>query len=738
MKQKLLTLATLLLCAVSGAWAEELCSAQIENGKTGTFSNTTGESASNCTLYYSGMQGGDNKVTISGIDYYKFGSNDAYVQLKYSGGAFVEGDVVSVMVVSNSGNKSFNLKFGKTNSSNFSCNASSATAITYTLKSGDIESDGSVKIYRGSSSASNIRANVFSVTGDRKEISTQAFAGVKEGSTTLTETTDYTVSGTVITLTASHKAVSAPTNITLTNHITYTDASTDDVDVPVSFDGTATDGYFVSDATAIGATSYTVKVPVDATPTLTLSAAAGEIALKSFEPTGSVKVTVTGANLTGDTFSTPTVEGVTIAPATATITDGAFSQEFTITSTATTAASTVIGFAHTGATTQNYTLTYSKTAQRSLAQADVTATTTWDWTKAGTNEVKLTDATSPSKSDEFVMSDIAEIDNDAEFNSQALKCRAVEYLVRDTKYLQGTEISFKTTKPGTVQVWFSNTGGSRPYRYLYVNGLTEYKSNSSASAIGSAVASGEITVPAGNIVVKGVLDPDASTNFDGYNEGSHGAEGSDQFRRIFKVIFTAHDAIEQDAIEVPCPGGLGTFYDGFNDLDFSSSSAQAYIVTAVTASAVTLTEVKKVPAGYGVIVKGASQGETVNVLTTTMTSDEITAFEALGNKLYAGSVSVTSDGQYWALSKTDGKFHPVKADVTIPAGKAYLRGVDIPASANFLSLDFGEGEGDVTGIEAVESHKVVNNNVFYNLAGQQVAQPSKGLYIVNGKKVIIK
>ena len=27
---------------------------------------------------------------------------------------------------------------------------------------------------------------------------------------------------------------------------------------------------------------------------------------------------------------------------------------------------------------------------------------------------------------------------------------------------------------------------------------------------------------------------------------------------------------------------------------------------------------------------------------------------------------------------------------------------------------------------------------FYNLAGQRVAQPTKGLYIVNGKKVVIK
>ena len=33
---------------------------------------------------------------------------------------------------------------------------------------------------------------------------------------------------------------------------------------------------------------------------------------------------------------------------------------------------------------------------------------------------------------------------------------------------------------------------------------------------------------------------------------------------------------------------------------------------------------------------------------------------------------------------------------------------------------------------------MTNDKVVYNLAGQRVAQPTKGLYIVNGKKVIIK
>ena len=34
--------------------------------------------------------------------------------------------------------------------------------------------------------------------------------------------------------------------------------------------------------------------------------------------------------------------------------------------------------------------------------------------------------------------------------------------------------------------------------------------------------------------------------------------------------------------------------------------------------------------------------------------------------------------------------------------------------------------------------KTVGNEKFYNLAGQRIAQPTKGLYIVNGKKYIVK
>ena len=50
-----------------------------------------------------------------------------------------------------------------------------------------------------------------------------------------------------------------------------------------------------------------------------------------------------------------------------------------------------------------------------------------------------------------------------------------------------------------------------------------------------------------------------------------------------------------------------------------------------------------------------------------------------------------------------------------------------------LNISFGEA----TAIKAIENGQQMNGN-FYNLAGQRVSQPTKGLYIVNGRKVVMK
>ena len=65
-------------------------------------------------------------------------------------------------------------------------------------------------------------------------------------------------------------------------------------------------------------------------------------------------------------------------------------------------------------------------------------------------------------------------------------------------------------------------------------------------------------------------------------------------------------------------------------------------------------------------------------------------------------------------------------------GKVY---VEAPSSSAREYLDF-VFDNEATAIETVKTNKV--DGQYYNLAGQRVANPTKGLYIVNGNKVIIK
>ena len=77
----------------------------------------------------------------------------------------------------------------------------------------------------------------------------------------------------------------------------------------------------------------------------------------------------------------------------------------------------------------------------------------------------------------------------------------------------------------------------------------------------------------------------------------------------------------------------------------------------------------------------------------------------------------------------------VKDAGVLSAGKCWI---ELPKSANnarALSIVF---EGETTGINAVSSSADKTDGEWYDLSGRRVAQPTKGLFIVNGKKVVVK
>ena len=74
---------------------------------------------------------------------------------------------------------------------------------------------------------------------------------------------------------------------------------------------------------------------------------------------------------------------------------------------------------------------------------------------------------------------------------------------------------------------------------------------------------------------------------------------------------------------------------------------------------------------------------------------------------------------------------------TIPGNKAFLVLTNAEAQAKGFVLEFEDG--GTTGIETIENSKnSIDDGVYYDLQGRRVENPTRGIYIVNGKKVVIK
>ena len=742
MKRKLFSLVTLLLCAVTGAWAQTtLFDASNFEDETLTSGSVTKGAA---TWYGGGSAAYDGTgKTIGGVAWtgrLKFGGNSTF----QSGTAFarlIAVDVASagtikVYFLSGSKGKTRSVYVSKAPSST---NRDTGTAIATASDDG---SDGNV-----CEATADVAGTYYiwcteniGVYGVTYESSTPSLSGtwtptsgtiykgdaVPTPSFSVTASDESTPSASDYNVVYSVKAGSTDGMITIPAggaSFTLNNSIVGEATLVATLSSTDDDKYVVTTSTYEFA--YEVKAK---TPAIELTETSVTLKSTPVLRNATATVTLTGAFLTGasGTVTWDAVDGLTITPNTFDITSGAASQTFTISynKDAATSGSVDVTFSD-GATSEVLTVDYSSVVAHDWVT--VSESTTWDWSKLSTSEVKLTGETTPTKSTEFLLGDMNgenytyNIGYDpATFNADALKV-ITEYVVRDNAYMQGTSVKFKTSKPGTVKVTFSNTGGNRPYRYVMVNGAMTTTGSDNATFIDSDVFS----VPAGEVTITGYI-PNATDPTPRKDD----VVGSTMLR-ISKIVFTADDGIEQESVEITCEGGLASYSNATKGLDFSTSTAKAYIVTAASNTSATLTEVTKAPAGTGLIILGSAKGETLNVLTT----DKATAADVDGNLLVgtgASGVAVADDAAY-ILSKTDGKFHLVNAG-TIPAGKAYLPAGAL--SARSLDLSFGEN-GETTGITTVKS-EVKNVEGIYNLNGQRVAMPTKGLYIVNGKKVIIK
>ena len=340
----------------------------------------------------------------------------------------------------------------------------------------------------------------------------------------------------------------------------------------------------------------------------------------------------------------------------------------------------------------------------------ISSETTWDFSKVtGGVEYSGDDLTV-----ERVYANITELSFDPSFDATALAFKG-RYPLRSGKAIaQDGTLHFKTSVPGTIIVKFSDTGTSASAtavkRYLVVNGnTTEYwasrKNDSTDPEIAYAaqlnVTTDEIYVPAGDVTITGTS------------------------ALVFSNLkFTPHTSTSVAVTSA----GYRTFASKY-PLDFTGgvSGLKAYKAT-VSGSTVTFSEVTgKVPAKEGLLLKAAEGEHTIPVSAT-----EPAAIE---NEL-VGVTALTpmTDPIFVLLNGTKGiGFYRTTTAFNVSANTAYLPADVVAGARQFIGFD---EEGEATGIEAIERNQ--QKESVFNLNGQRVAQPSKGLYIVNGKKVVLK
>lgn len=169
---------------------------------------------------------------------------------------------------------------------------------------------------------------------------------------------------------------------------------------------------------------------------------------------------------------------------------------------------------------------------------------------------------------------------------------------------------------------------------------------------------------------------------------------------------------------VTIPEGVKAYTAKVNDAN------TAVILTEIPADAV-------IPANTGIVI----YAEDANSFTFP-TTDATSSLDVSANELKVSDGTVQGAENIYVMVKKDNDvvFAPVSSSIKVPAGKAYLE-VTKANPARFYSI--GGGNNGTTGIKDIQVN-TEKEGAYYTLQGIKTNKPTQGVYIHNGKKVIIK
>ena len=328
--------------------------------------------------------------------------------------------------------------------------------------------------------------------------------------------------------------------------------------------------------------------------------------------------------------------------------------------------------------------------------------------------------------------------------NQSLTLRYKCYSNRINNYNGG--VPYVTTDADRGATGYTEYFGLRPDNWVNVAGVNATSTNYDAISwnwatfrekVDGSTVTVTITRSGANVAIREEFAPaDASTTL--WEEYNQDCGDGTQNIRVFLTVEGGHlDLLP--VTKTMTAAGWATYCSPYA-LDFTNDIANltdVYIVTGGEDSHVTTTSVKggTVPANTGLLLKGTAGDINIPIVGSSTTS-------VSGNKLIGVLVDTPiaqNTGYVLMNDATDGiGFYKNgnATNFTVGANTAYLPADFAGAGArSFFSLD-----DETTGINMVngEGLKVNGSEVYYDLQGRRVLYPTKGLYIVNGKKVIIK
>lgn len=184
--------------------------------------------------------------------------------------------------------------------------------------------------------------------------------------------------------------------------------------------------------------------------------------------------------------------------------------------------------------------------------------------------------------------------------------------------------------------------------------------------------------------------------------------------------------LDEIPLEVTITEAEWATYVAEDDVTFPEG-VTAYVPTTISTTSVGLTQVSQAMKGEAVIVNGAAGTYQLAY------AEEAISEKNAGNQFEISDGTVSDGSQYVLSNKKEGivGFYKVKAGVTIPTGKPYL--VIENAAKEFVPFAGGEA----TGIETIDNGQWTIGDA-YDLQGRKVQKLSKGIFIQNGRKIVVK